>query len=174
MRIKNKWYVILQEDEVDRCQDRAELLTYLSIKSYCANGKRQKDLSIREIAKRSKYAIGWTPAAIERLKKSGLVFTNGTVTRIGGTVEVFGIGTVSQLSSVPLTNESVPSVALSVPTAGMNSLQSNKVIKEENKNKLSSYKDQKKTTEVGLTFVSRKKLWDWAEILSNKEGTNNA
>lgn len=169
MRIKNKWYVIIREDEVDSCQDRAELLTYLSIKSYCANGKRQKDLSIREIAKRSKYAISWTPAAIERLKKSGLVFTNGTVTRIGGTVEVFSVGTGSQPSSVPLTGESVPSVTLSVPVVSTNPPQSNKVKKEE---KTHSYKKTGKV-DIQLTDELKESIWSTLEATSEKEVLRN-
>ena len=117
MKYKN-WFVTLKQREVEKCKTPAQLLVFTSIKSYCGNGKLQVGLSYRDISKRSKFSIGWIKPIIKELKDLGLVFTHGTESRRGGTVEVFSVGTVDTSQSVPPVEVSVPSVALSVPLSG--------------------------------------------------------
>jgi len=168
MKIINKWYVKLLQEEVEKCQTGKQLLTFMSIKSYCANGKRQVGLSIRDISGRSKVSIGQTRSKINEIKHLGLVFTDGTEARRGGYVEVFGIGAGLQPPSVPENKASVPPATISVPITSTNPQQSNKVIKKENKTTIFSYKNQNQTSEADSLFVSKEKLWDWAEIISKK------
>lgn len=127
-----EWFVILNESESVKCETPAQLLVYLAVKSFCSNGRSKKGISLREISSRSKYSVGWTKPVIEQLKKKGLVFTHGTETRRGGTVEVFAVGTlndnkvssggtVKNNRSVPPVKRSVPRVAISVPPIGTKS-----------------------------------------------------
>jgi hypothetical protein len=159
------WFVTLQQSEVEKCQTPAQLLVFTSIKSYCGNGTLEVGLSYRDIFKRSKYSLGWTKKVIDELKESGLVFTHGTETRRGGTVEVFSVGTVDTSQSVPPVIVSVPPVTLSVPSAG--SKQDN--IKNNKENNVKNIL----LSQHAIWEVANKNRCDISEVINTYQGVIN-
>lgn len=125
-----QWFVILNQWEIEKCSSSAQIVIFMAIKSFCGNGKLKRGISVREITARSKYSIGWVRRVVVELREIGLVFTHGTETRRGGSVEVFSVGTEVNNQSVPLAEGSVQPVSRSVPSLGTNLQQSNKAIKE--------------------------------------------
>ncbi len=138
----NQWFVILWEQECELLQSASEETVYCAIKSYCQNGKGQKDLSDRDIAKRAKLSKSNIKGHLENLINRGLVVIVGEKTRVGGTVPIYYCPIAEKLSvlyqdsrsqkSVPMQSESVPPQNESVPTSASKLQQSNKgKVKEE-------------------------------------------
>lgn len=119
---KQPWFVILQQDELEKMTTPAQVLVYMAIKSYTANGVKEIGLSLRDIQKRCHFTIGWMKPVIQELIDLGLVFRVGTLKRFGGQVQVFRVGTRS------ISRLGVPSVAKGVPSVAKSSL-TYKVIK---------------------------------------------
>lgn len=68
-----------------------QLAVFGAIKSFCANGKRDCAISIRELARRSKVSNGWISTVINELITLDLVEVVGEEKRVGGTVPVYRV-----------------------------------------------------------------------------------
>lgn len=87
----NDSFIILYQDEFEKLKTPIQMAIYVAIKSYCANGKRDYPLSIREIHKRSKVSIGWIKTTIQELISLSLIEITGTEGHRGGLVNVYHI-----------------------------------------------------------------------------------
>ena len=84
MTTNKKPYVILQLEELEMKIPLGEKNVYAGIKSFCANGKGEATLSIRDIAKRSGTSKSTVSRNIPGLLKKGLVEITGEGTGVGG------------------------------------------------------------------------------------------
>lgn len=98
MSIK-KYYVILQEEEVDLKLSPAEQMVYLSIKSFCANGKRTFGLSSRNITSRTSLSQPYVLKIVKTLLVKGLISIIGSEGHLGGAIAVYKVIT-PQISEV--------------------------------------------------------------------------
>ncbi len=124
--MRKGWFVFLTQAEIERMTETSEVVTYMSIKSYSANGKREVPLSLSEISKRSKLTKAWVSKIIPRLVSVGLIKIVGVSTTRGGSVNVYKVCTeltVDSHQSVHPVNETVHSVFESVNKLALESPQ---------------------------------------------------
>lgn len=88
MKIR-EWYVIITQKEINTIKNSTELLIYLAIKSFCANGKREFDISIRDIQARSHLAVGTISKKLPKVIKNNYIKITGAKPRRGGMVNVY-------------------------------------------------------------------------------------
>jgi len=84
-------FVFLEVDELSMKIPVAEKVVYFAIKSFCANGTADKDLSSREIADRCGIDFSTVSRAIPNLIKRQLLEIVGRKNRVGGSVNIFRI-----------------------------------------------------------------------------------
>lgn len=90
--MKNKEpYVVYQKCEMDFKLSPAELMVYLSIKSYCANGKREFGLSSRMIAERTSLSQPYVIEITRKLIHRGIVRIAGREGHLGGNIPVYQV-----------------------------------------------------------------------------------
>lgn len=89
--MSKKYFVILQQEEIDRLDSEPQITVYRSIKSFSSNGKGQVALSSRDITNRTKYSQPCVLDIIQELLVKGAVKIVGTETRRGGTVNVYKV-----------------------------------------------------------------------------------
>lgn len=121
------WYVIIAQKEINTIKNSTELLIYLAIKSFCANGKREFDISIRDIQARSHLAVGTISKKLPKVIKNNYIKITGAKSRRGGMVNVYKC-----LLAESIKRESVQNNGLSVHGEASSHTQNKKVIKERN------------------------------------------
>ena len=126
MKIKG-WYAIITQEEVEAINNSTQLSIYWSIKSFCANGKRTFDVSIRDIKLRSHLSIGTISKNLPKVIDNGYVKVVGQESRRGGMVDVYKCLLAEQIKQ-----KSVHNKDFSVQGVTSNRVQNNKVIKENN------------------------------------------
>ena len=134
--------------------DGLEALVYASIKSWCSQGKRECDLSYRQIQSYIPYVgIATIFRKIQSLIDKKLIKIVGQKTRVGGSCPIYKVsqsGTVSvpqrNALSVPESKESVPESKESVPLVGTNSPKE----KRKKKEKTSKIVNNKKTSSTPI------------------------
>ena len=150
----DKFFAILQQDELEILNTPTQIAVYLSIKSYCANGKRDYPLSIREIHKRSKVSIGWIKTTIQELISLSLIEIIGTEGHRGGLVNIYHIkrSPSEQVGVQSVNSKTISSVhplSSSVQSLASNS---HKVIKEVYKNIDTEEPIQEEKTKTSLPY----------------------
>lgn len=155
-----QWFYIIQQEEFEMLRDNYQLLVYGAIKSYCANGKREYGISIRDIAKRAKVSTGKVFSTIPELIALRLVEVIGETNKRGGKVSIFKVFTTRTLNpakrsqgeqlndeSVHHMNESVHGVDIKCTPI---KVKSNKEAQENNLSKGNTTGNAEKNTKVGL------------------------
>lgn len=158
-----KWFVILQQEEIERCKTAMQTIVFMAIKSYTGNGKNKVALSLRDISERAKCSHEYVRKVSTQLTELGLIKIVGDEKRRGGPVNIYKVSTPltvnkksvntvdskSKKVSTQLTDnpESVNWVGESVNSSGTKNRQSNKVSK-----------DSKKTSKNSLTPCSEEEL----------------
>ncbi len=120
------WYVIITQIEIEAIKDPTLLLIYVAIKSYCKNGKREFDISTRDICLRSHLSLGAVTSNLPRLIQNNFVEVVGEKARRGGKVNVYKCILAERLNS-----ESVHNNTESVQVSASNLPQIKKVNKKE-------------------------------------------
>jgi len=129
------WYVIITQKEINTIKNSTELLIYLAIKSFCANGKREFDISIRDIQARSHLAVGTISKKLPKVIKNNYIKITGAKPRRGGMVNVYKC-----LLAESIKRESVHNIQESVQLSASNLPQIKKV---NNKEKINEYSVKK-------------------------------
>lgn len=112
--MKNKeWYVTITQGEVESIKDSSQLLIYIAIKSYCANGKRDFDVSTRDIKSRCHLSLGTITKNLPQVISNKFVEIVSQESRRGGKVNVYRCVLATELSL----KESVRKQSLSVHRA---------------------------------------------------------
>lgn len=140
--MKNKEpYVVYQKCEMDFKLSPAELMVYLSIKSYCANGKREFGLSSRMIMERTSLSQPYVIEITRKLIVRGIVRNTGSEGHLGGNIPVYQVifPVISKVITPDISNskisdnhseESDRSTEESDNYSGSQTIQSKKVTKE--------------------------------------------
>lgn len=121
---EKQYFVILWESEINSMKTGNQLLVYSAIKSYSSNGKKEIDLSIRDIAKRSKLSVGEIYKIIPELIQLNLIQRVGQKARRGGSVSIYKVFTTRTVNNrkrsgdEQLNDESVHLGELSVHDSG--------------------------------------------------------
>lgn len=84
-------YVVYQKCEMDLKLSPAELMVYLSIKSYCANGKREFGLSSRMITVRTSLSQPYIIKITQKLIDKGVVKITGNEGHLGGNIPIYQV-----------------------------------------------------------------------------------
>lgn len=155
-----EWFYIIHQGEFEVMNSGSQLLVYAAIKSYCANGKREYGISIRNIAGRAKVSKSEVARTIPELVDLGLMEIVGKNNVRGGKVDVYKVsspGTVKRVKSPSqgqLKKESVPPRSESVPTLGTKGtsikVKSNKEAHKNNLLKVNTTGNAEKNTKAGL------------------------
>lgn len=131
-----EWFVILWQGEFEAMNTVNQLVVYAAIKSYSANGKNEVDISIRDIARRSKLSVGEIHKTIHQLIELGFIQIIGQKARRGGSVPIYKVFTPQTLNpnkrsqGEQLNDESVHLSDLSVHNPDTKYIQSKKENKE--------------------------------------------
>lgn len=161
MSIK-KYYVILQKEEMDLKLSPAEQMVYLSIKSYCANGKREFGLSSRMIKERTSLSQPYIIEITRKLMHRGIVRITGSEIHLGGNIPVYQV-IVPVISKVitPDISNSVVSDNHSEESDNYSGLKINKVKRKKENVKQIPQEEQDKLwvilNEESLKEISRQK-----------------
>jgi hypothetical protein len=119
VKIMKKYFVKLQQEEIELCKTHAEIAVFASIKSYTSNGKKEVALSYGDIAKRAKCSRPYVKRIVTQLTPQ-LIEIVGKRKVFGGLANVYrlstwltpSVNTVNTFSKkvVSVVNEGVPPV----------------------------------------------------------------
>lgn len=124
--MRNKgWYVTITQIENEKIKNPMLISIYYAIKSYCANGRREYDISIRDIKSRSFLSLGTISKNLPEIISKQFVLVTGEKSRRGGMVRTYRCLLAEQLFK-----ESVQNSSLSVQGEASNHLQINKVLRK--------------------------------------------
>ena len=104
--MNKNWFVILNQNEFEKCINPAQITVFASIKSYSRNGREKTSLSYRDIARRGLITHEYARKVVTQLIVSGLIKIVGTQTRRGGKVNIYEVS-----STQPVYKESGNTVA---------------------------------------------------------------
>ncbi len=128
MKNYKQYFVKMQQNEFEIKLTPAELMVYLSIKSYLGNGKIELALSSRDIAFRTSLSQSHIPWITKKLIKKGLIRIIGKEGRRGGMCPIYqlitpGITRTNQVIPLVITKSksSDQSIESSEQSSGMNS-----------------------------------------------------
>ena len=101
---KQPWFVKLQQVEVETLKTPMQVLVFMAIKSYTANGKREIGLSLRNIADRSKCSHETVRTTVPELTTLKIIEITGNEKIRGGQQPIYKVST-----SLTVNNEKVSS-----------------------------------------------------------------
>lgn len=83
------WYVTLTQFENETIRNSNEIIIYTAIKSYCSNGRREFDISTRDIQSRTFLSLGTILKYLPRMVEKKYISVVGSKSRIGGHVPIY-------------------------------------------------------------------------------------
>jgi hypothetical protein len=109
-------FAILTVSEMKKCVTATQLAVFSAIKSYSANGKKEVDLSLRDVTERCPVSYRTVARIVDELVGIGMIKITGSKKRRGGQSPIYKvchIGTVGNKSVIPQHTKDKESVTLS-------------------------------------------------------------